>query len=56
MKKAFEIAKENGVLTAYDPNFSKLLSSEEEAREYIAEILPLTGILFIRKKATSSKR
>lgn len=47
VKKAFEVAKENGILTAYDPNFSKLLSSEEEAKEYIAEILPLTDILFI---------
>ena len=51
VKKAFEVAKENGVLTAYDPNFSKLLSSEEEAREYIAEIFPLTDILFISENS-----
>lgn len=51
VKKAFELARENGVLTAYDPNFSKLLSSENEAREYIAEILPLTDILFISEKS-----
>ncbi len=36
VKKAFEIAKENGVITAYDPNYSSLLSTEEDAKEFLA--------------------
>lgn len=47
VKKAFEIAGKYGVLRAYDPNFSELLTSKELAKEYISEILPMTDILFI---------
>lgn len=50
VKKAFEIAKENGVLTAYDPNYSSLISTKEDAKEYFEEILPLTDILFMSSK------
>lgn len=47
VKKAFETARANGVLTAYDSNYSNLLTTKETAKEYISEILPLTDILFI---------
>ena len=50
VKKAFEIAKENGVMTAYDPNYSSLISTSEDAREYFDEILPLTDVLFMSSK------
>lgn len=50
VKKAFEIAKENGVITAYDPNYSSLLSTEEDAREFFNEIIPLTDVLFMSSK------
>lgn len=50
VKKAFEIAKENGILTAYDPNYSSLISTSEDAREYFDEISPLTDILFMSSK------
>lgn len=50
VKKAFTIAKENGVLTAYDPNFSTMISTREDAKEYFDEILPLTDILFMSSK------
>ncbi len=50
VKKAFEIAKENNVITAYDPNYSPLISTQEDAREYFDEIAPLTDILFMSSK------
>jgi 2-dehydro-3-deoxygluconokinase len=50
VKKAFTIAKDNGILTAYDPNFTSLISTQQEAREYFDEILPLTDILFMSSK------
>lgn len=50
VKKIFEIAKENGILTAYDPNYSSTISTPEDAKEYFNEILPLTDILFMSSK------
>ncbi len=50
VKKAFTIAKENGITTAYDPNFSTLISTKEDAKEYFDEIIPLTNILFMSAK------
>ncbi len=50
VKKAFTVAKENGILTAYDPNYSSLISSKEDAREYFDEIIELTDILFMSSK------
>ncbi len=50
VKKAFEIARENGVMTAYDPNYSSLISTAEDAKEYFDEIAPLTDILFMSSK------
>lgn len=48
--KAFTIARENGIITAYDPNFSTLISTKEDAKEYFDEIVPLTDILFMSSK------
>lgn len=50
VKKSFELAKANGVITAYDPNFSSLLVSKDEAKEYMSEVIPLIDILFISDK------
>ena len=50
VKKAFMLAKENGVLTAYDSNFSSLVTSKESAKEQFEEILPYIDILFISDK------
>ncbi len=50
VKKTFELARENNILTAYDPNYSPLISSPEDAREYFDEISPLTDILFMSAK------
>ena len=40
VKKAFEIAKENNILTAYDPNYTSMISTQEDAKEYFHEIIP----------------
>ncbi len=50
VRKTFEIAKDNGVITAYDPNFSSLISTSEDAKEYFDEIIELTDILFMSSK------
>ncbi len=50
VKYAFKIARENGVITAYDPNYSSLISTSEEAREYFDEIISMTDILFMSSK------
>ncbi len=50
VKKAFTIAKENGVITAYDPNFSTLITTKEDAKEYFEEIIEYTDILFMSSK------
>ncbi|MBE7712550.1 MAG: sugar kinase [Cyanobacteria bacterium SIG26] len=50
VKRVFEIAKENGVITAYDPNYSSLISTNDEAKEFFDEIIPLTDILFMSSK------
>lgn len=51
VKKAFTLAKDNGVTTAYDPNFSSLVTTKEAAKEQFEEILPLIDILFISDKS-----
>ena len=50
VKKAFTIAKQNGILTAYDPNYSSIISTPEDAKEYFEEIIELTDILFMSSK------
>jgi len=50
VKKAFEIAKDNGIITAYDPNYSAIVTTSEDAKEFFDEILPLTDILLMSSK------
>ena len=50
VKKAFMLAKDSGVTTAYDPNFSSLVTTKESAKEQFEEILPYIDILFISDK------
>lgn len=47
VKKVFEFAKNNGLTTAYDPNYSPLIVSAEEAREFFDEISNNLDILFM---------
>lgn len=47
VKKAYEIAKAKGLTTAYDPNFSPLLSTAEEAKETFDDVINNIDILFL---------
>ncbi len=47
---AFKIAKENGVTTAYDPNYYSAITTPEEAKENFARISENIDILFMSTK------
>lgn len=55
IKKAYEIAKNKGLMTAYDPNFTPLLTTIEEAKENFEEVINLVDILFLSDKNDASK-
>lgn len=48
--KAFKIAKENGVITAYDPNFHPALMNQDTAKENFSRVIENVDILFISTK------
>lgn len=48
--KAFTIAKEKGLITAFDPNYSSRFSTPEDARENFNTIIPYVDILFMNDK------
>ncbi len=50
VKYTFNMARKNNVITAYDPNYSSLIYTPEDAKEYFEEIAPLTDILFMSSK------
>lgn len=50
VKKAYELAKELDITTAYDPNYSPLISSIEEAKEFFEEINSNLDILFLNDR------
>jgi len=53
VKESFKIAKENNVITSYDPNFTSKIWTEEEAKEAFDEISEYTDILFLNAKYDS---
>ncbi len=50
VKKAYCLSKELGLVTAYDPNYSPLISSVEDAKEYFNEINDNLDILFLNDR------
>ncbi len=48
--KAFKIAKEKNITTAFDPNYSSRLSTPDDARENFNNIIPYVDILFMNDK------
>ncbi len=50
VKKAFRIAKEKDLVTAYDPNYTSCFMYSDESREFLDEILPYTNIIFMSMK------
>ncbi len=53
IKEAFKIAKENNVITAYDPNYKSQIWSEDEAKEAFEEISEYTDVLFLNVRYDS---
>ena len=53
IKEAFKIAKENNVITAYDPNYKSQIWSEEEAKEAFDEIKEYIDVLFLNVRYDS---
>lgn len=47
VKHSFNLAKNNGILTAYDPNYSPLIVSKEEAREFFDDISNYIDVLLL---------
>lgn len=48
--KAFEIAKQKNIITAFDPNFSHLCTTQENAKENFNKIISNVDILFMNDK------
>lgn len=53
--KAYKIAKEKGVITAYDPNYSPLIATAEEMKECFDEVVSDIDILFLSSKHDTPK-
>jgi len=47
---AYKVAKEKGLTTAYDPNYSPLIATPEEAKESFEDIIANVDILFLSDK------
>ena len=50
VQKAFKIAKDNDVLTAYDPNYSSLITTPETAKDDFHNVISNVDILFMSAK------
>ena len=47
---AFKLAKENDVMTAYDPNYTSCFMNSTDTKEYFEEIVGYTDIIFLSLK------
>ena len=50
---AIKISKENGILTAYDPNYHSLLTTADEAKEAFSRVRDNVDIMFLNTKHDS---
>lgn len=55
VKKAYTIAKEKGLTTAYDPNYSPLITTPEDSKEVFDEVINDVDILFLSDRNDISK-
>lgn len=53
--KAYALAKKNGLTTAYDPNYSPLITTPEESKEAFDDVINDIDILFLSDKNDISK-
>ena len=50
VRESFRTAKENDVLTAYDPNYTSCFMNSSDTKEYLEEIVEYTDIIFLSLK------
>ena len=50
VRESFRIARENEVLTAYDPNYTSCFMSSADTKELLEEIVDYTDIIFLSLK------
>lgn len=55
VRESFRIAKENDVLTAYDPNYTSCFMNSTDTKEFFEEIVELTDIIFLSLKNDAFK-
>ena len=55
VRESFKIAKENDVLTAYDPNYTSCFMNSSDTRELFEEIIEHTDIIFLSLKNDAVK-
>lgn len=55
VRESFRIARENDVLTAYDPNYTSCFMNSADTKEYLEEIVDYTDIIFLSLKNDASQ-
>lgn len=55
VRESFKVAKENDVLTAYDPNYTSCFMNSTDTKEYFEEIVEFTDIIFLSLKNDAAK-
>ena len=55
VRETFKCAKENDVLTAYDPNYTSCFMNSADTREFFEEIIDYTDIIFLSFKNDAFK-
>ena len=55
IRESFKIAKENDVLTAYDPNYTSCFMNSSDTRELFEEIIDYTDVIFLSLKNDAVK-
>jgi 2-dehydro-3-deoxygluconokinase len=50
VRESFSVARENEVMTAYDPNFTSCFMSSNDTKELLEEIIDYTDIIFLSLK------
>ena len=55
VRETFRIAKENDVLTAYDPNYTSCFMNSTDTKEYFEEIVDYTDVIFLSFKNDAIK-
>lgn len=55
VRESFRIAKENDVLTAYDPNYTSCFMNSSDTKELFEEIIDYTDIIFLSLKNDAVK-